>query len=247
MVISGEGGIPPKVSIVTIVYNNVTGLERTIQSVLQQKKRYSNIEFVIVDGGSTDGTVDLIEQYSSEVSSWISERDNGISDAFNKGILNATGEVLFFLNSGDTFIDDIVLYNVAQEWARNPVDILFYKVHVEGQKFIPANSYKDNENDIWKMSDVPHQGAFVSNTVFNKIGLFNLNYGIRMDLEFFARCRKKNCSHRYIPEVIVSYETGGKSMLKSNRKQFWKEGMSVKYLYSIPFTVKDVIKMVIYR
>lgn len=92
----------PKVSVVTICYNSVQFIEKTIQSVLSQT--YPNIEYIVIDGGSTDGTKEIIEKYSSRISYWCSEKDRGIYDAMNKGIRKATGEWINFMNSGDCFV-----------------------------------------------------------------------------------------------------------------------------------------------
>lgn len=234
-----------KVSIITIVYNNLKGLKRTIESI--SKQTYTNIEFIVIDGASTDGTVDFIKANTNLITRYISEKDNGISDAFNKGLHNVTGDLVFFLNSGDTFINRDVVSEVVHEWNDNQVDVLFYKVQVSESVFIPSNSYKDNQKEIWEMSDVPHQGAFIKSSLFKKVGEFNIDYQIRMDFEFFARCKVKKCTYYFNPKIIVSYEPGGKSMMKSNRKKFWNEGMAVKYLYSIPLTYKDKIKTVLYK
>lgn len=233
-----------KISIITIVYNNVTGIKRTIESITNQT--YPNIEFIVIDGGSSDGTVEFIRDNIDKISFWISEKDEGIADAFNKGLAHVTGDLVFFLNSGDTFIDSKVVNNVVNKWLENQVDILFYKVQVTDKIYIPSNEYKDDEKSIWKMADIPHQGAFIKSNLFKNIGIFNINYQIRMDFEFFARCKLNKCTYHFIPQVIVSYEPGGKSMISSNRKKFWKEGMSVKYLYDIPLTYKDKIKAVLY-
>ena len=98
-----------KVSVVTICYNAKTVIERTIQSVLNQT--YSDIEYILIDGGSTDGTVEIIKQYSHRISSWVSEPDHGIYDAMNKGVMRATGEWIHFLNAGDVYHDHDVLEN----------------------------------------------------------------------------------------------------------------------------------------
>ncbi|KGX90996.1 glycosyltransferase family 2 protein [Pontibacillus marinus] len=235
----------PKVSIITISYNNLKGLERTIKSVLKQT--YQNIEFILIDGASNDGTDDLLKSYSKKVSFWISEKDKGIADAFNKGLKHVTGDCVFFLNSGDVFVNDNVISNVASEWEYNPVDVLFYKVQVSKNVFIPAKELKDDVEKIWNLATVPHQGAFINSEVFKELGGFNTNFEIRMDYEFFARCKSNHCTYKYVPETIVSYEAGGKSMLIENRKKFWKEGMSIKHLYNIPITYKDMVKAVIYR
>ena len=234
-----------KVSIVTIVFNDKNGLVKTLESI--KKQTYKNIEYIIIDGNSTDGTIEVIKDNDQYITAWISEQDKGISDAFNKGISRCTGDIVFFLNAGDTFIDNTIVTKVVKEWSNDKVDVLFYKVKVNEDTFIPGNKYKDREEDIWNEGQVPHQGAFIRREVFQSIGGFNLEYRIRMDFEFFARCKKNTCSYKYVPDIIVDYEMGGTSMKKSNRATFWKEGMSIKFLYNIPLHTKDIIKVVIFR
>ncbi len=100
----------PKVSIVTVVYNDAKGLEKTIKSVINQT--YKNVEFIIIDGGSTDGTVEIIKKYEDYIDYWVSEEDKGIYDAMNKGIKAATGTWINFMNAGDVFVDCEVLSSI---------------------------------------------------------------------------------------------------------------------------------------
>lgn len=102
----------PKISIITVSYNAITEIEKTILSVINQT--YTNIEYIIIDGGSTDGTVNIIKQYNDKISIWKSEPDHGVYDAMNKGIKLATGEWILFMNSGDTFHDNMVVADIFQ-------------------------------------------------------------------------------------------------------------------------------------
>lgn len=228
-----------KVSVITIVYNAGTVIEKTVQSVINQI--YPNIEYIIVDGNSNDNTLEQIEKYKSKISVLISEPDKGISDAFNKGIRHATGEIIIFLNAGDVFCNERVIENAVRKWKEKPLDVLFYKVQVGKKTYIPDESYGNNEEKIWNACQVPHQGAFVKKEVFEKIGYFNPLIKIRMDFEFFARCKKYGCSYCYIPEVIVFYEEGGASMRKENAKLFYQEGIAIKLLYGMKVGIMDYI------
>ncbi len=230
------------ISIITITYNNLVGLMKTVNSVLQQSQ-ILNIEYIIIDGGSSDGTKEYLESLPQYVS-WISEPDRGISHAFNKGIEKASGDMLLFLNSGDSFLDFDIIKNMLSDISNNPVDILSYKVQVSDKVFIPST---DNERKIWKRCIEPHQGTFIKKTVFNEIGGFSEEYRIRMDYHFFARCKAMGYSFTYIPVTIVKYEPGGTSMIKDNRYRFWAEGMSIKFLYDLKLSFKDLLKIVVYR
>ncbi len=115
-------GSLPRVSVITVVYNGEAFLERTIQSVINQT--YPAIEYIIIDGGSKDGTVAIIQKYQHNIAYWVSEPDRGLYDAMNKGLAVATGEYVLFLNAGDTFFDNHTLQNVFIHWQPN-VDIFY--------------------------------------------------------------------------------------------------------------------------
>lgn len=119
----------PLVTIVTVVYNGIDTIEKTITSIISQK--YSNFEFIIQDGGSIDGTIDIIKKYGHYISSWESRADNGIYDAMNKAILKAKGDWIIFMNSGDTFVDENVLKNVFKNEVANDIQILYGNVQLQ--------------------------------------------------------------------------------------------------------------------
>lgn len=236
---SKECGI--KITVITVTYNCEKLIGKTIKSVLSQT--YSNIEYIIVDGLSNDTTMKIVNEYRNKIAVVISEKDRGISDAFNKGIKYASGELIMFLNAGDFFCDDSILSKVASDWSNCKTDVLFYKVSVGDHTFIPADSYRDNEEKIWNDCQVPHQGAFVRKKLFEDIGMFNTFMKIRMDYDFFARCKKADCTYKYISETIVSYEIGGTSMQTDNAVRFYKEGLAVKLLYGMRIQACDLIYM----
>lgn len=229
-------------SVITISYNNLSGLKKTVESVISQSK-FANIEYIIIDGGSLDGTKQYLSGLSNENIKWISESDRGISHAFNKGIELATGTAILCLNSGDTFDNTQVVENMLNDWDDKKVDILSYKVQVHSNCFIPAS---DNVIEIWNSCDMPHQGTLVAKWIYDEIGGYSEEYKIRMDYHFFARCSCKGYKFEYIPRVVVQYEPGGVSMKKENRIRFWKEGMAVKFMYRRAFDIKDFIKLFFY-
>ena len=231
-----------KISIITIAYNNYNGLKKTVDSVINQTA-IDSIEYIIIDGASSDGTREYLEKLPDKVK-WISEKDRGISHAFNKGLKLASGEMILCLNSGDCLIDKNVIESVLKDIDKKKVDILSYKVKVTNDTFIPAT---DDQRAIWEFCEEPHQGTFVSKRVYDLIGGYSEEYKIRMDHHFFARCKAKGFSFCFIPEIIVEYEPGGVSMAQENRKKFWREGMSVKMLYNIPISLKDMVKFFVYR
>lgn len=231
-----------KISIITINYNNINGLKRTVKSVLEQS-RLDLIEYIIIDGASNDGSFEYLKSLPPDIK-WVSEKDKGISDAFNKGLKFATGDTILCLNSGDSLLNDTVIENVINDLKTLNVEILSYKVRVTNDTFIPATN---DEDEIYNSCTEPHQGTFVSSNLYKTIGGYSEEYKIRMDYHFFARCRKYGGSFKYINKEIVKYEEGGTSMKLENRIRFWKEGMSIKLMYKLKIGIKDLIKFIIYR
>ena len=229
-------------SIITISLNNVNGLRKTVESVLSQSG-FDSVEYIIVDGNSNDGTKEYLLTLPKKIK-WISEKDSGISCAFNKGLKIASGDAVLFLNSGDTFCNEKSIETATKDWIASKTDILSYKVLVKEGLFIPMS---DNQKSIWEKCELPHQGTFVSRNVYTQIGGYSEEYRIRMDYHFFARCRKAGFSFRYIPQIIANYEPGGVSMSEKNRMRFWREGMAVKMLYDLSFEAKDSMKFLLYH
>lgn len=228
---------PVKVSVITVTYNCVNSISKTVESVLAQTD--ADIEYIIIDGQSDDGTIEKLKRYKNRIDCIISEKDRGIADAFNKGIGFATGELVFFLNAGDTFVHSAVVSRAVSMWEKEKPDVLFYKVRVGEKTYIPAQKYGNNAEKIWDECQVPHQGAFVRREVFETVGRFNTFLKIRMDYDFFARCKMEGCYYKYVPEIIVEYEIGGMSMNIDNAQRFYCEGMGIKLIYNLPVSMKD--------
>ena len=171
-----------KVSIVTVCLNSAKTIERAILSVITQA--YKNVEYIIVDGGSTDGTLNIIKKYASNISKWISEPDKGIYDAMNKGIAMATGDLVAFLNSDDWYNDDAIEY-VANQAESSNAEIFCYEVNVwEGDVLQKSRSNltKDIANLRIRMI-FNHQGVFAKRKLFEEFGLFNTKYIIASDYD----------------------------------------------------------------
>lgn len=211
-------------SIVTINYNNSSGIKKTIKSVKEQI--YHNYEHVIVDGSSTDDSIDIINKFKHDKLTFISEKDSGISDAFNKGIYLAKGEYILMLNSGDIFFDDQVLLKISNFLSvkNNKPDVVWGKVISDLGFFVG----KYNKHKLAPDS-IPHQGAFVSRKTYLDVAKYDVNYKIRMDYKFFSELLKKKLSFDFIDEVISIYETGGVSM--RNKTKFYLEGVLVDFKY----------------
>lgn len=194
-----------KVTIVTVVYNGEDYLEETILSVINQT--YKNIEYIVIDGGSKDKTLDIIKKYENNISYWSSEPDKGIYDAMNKGIIKATGEWINFMNAGDSFCNDDVLSKIFNELSDSDIDIIYG--NTQGRKenklkqYIPASL-----NLLKKRMPFCHQSSFVKTSLL-KSDLFDLSYRIAADYNLFYRLYKYRKKFRYFNMDIAIYDLNG--------------------------------------
>ena len=230
-----------KISIITICYNAENLIEKTIQSVIRQD--YNEVEYIIIDGLSTDRTMDIVDKYKSQISIIISEKDKGISDAFNKGVMHATGDTVCFLNAGDYFISNDVLSIVSNDWQENDVDVMFYIMKVGNTGYTPPKYYNDNAVKIWNNMDIPHQACFCRRNLFEEVGGFNTDLKLRMDYDFFARCVLKEKTYKYIPKVISYYDDNGVTSNPRNKLGFKLEGINVKKKYGFNITIKEWLSL----
>ena len=205
-----------KISIITVCYNSAATVRGTIESVLSQS--YSNVEHVIVDGGSTDRTLKILAEYQGRIARVISEPDQGLYDAMNKGIRAATGEVIGILNSDDFFEAPDVLANVADEFAASPdTDIVFGDVVFvrPGDLDAVVRHYSSRRFRRWKLRFgwmPPHPATFVRSGVYDRCGGYCLDYKIAADYEMFVRwLLRYRLNFRRLDRVIVRMRTGGAS------------------------------------
>ena len=182
----------PLVSIITVVFNGEKFLEETLLSVLNQS--YQNIEYIIIDGGSTDKTIEIIRRYEDQLDYWISEPDAGIYDAMNKGIIAANGELIGLINCGDTYTLDAVaeVIKIFQNNVKNNKYLVIsgamYRLDPEKDiQFRIAKDLKKLEANIDKTMQINHPATFVAKSIYEKLGLFNPNYFICGDYDFIFR------------------------------------------------------------
>lgn len=198
-----------KISIVTIVLNDKNNIERTIQSVLAQDIEF---EYVIIDGGSTDDTLDVIEKYKDKINILVSEPDTGIYNAMNKAIDLVNGEWVCFMNSGDMFFDSNVLKKILPNLDDN-VDIVYGDQevrYISKSKILKADK---NIKDIWKGMVFSHQSCFVKKDILKQYR-FNESNRITADYELFNILYKANKRFKYIPMIVASVSAGGVSDIK---------------------------------
>lgn len=176
-----------KVSIITVVYNAVATIEQTILSVVKQD--YSNIEYIIVDGGSTDGTLDIIKKYEDKIEHWVSEPDYGIYDAMNKGLTYATGDYIYYLGADDCLLAPNSISQVVSFLQDNPeVDVLCASVMMVDTVYRIEKVYSSNfsEADVLSGYNTPHQGMFVRREILQKYR-FDTSYHIAADYKNFLK------------------------------------------------------------
>lgn len=202
----------PLFSIITVTYNSKDGLEKTIKSVKNQScKEY---EYIVIDGRSTDGTVNVIKKYEEGIDYWVSEDDGGIYDAMNKGIENSSGQLLFFLNAGDTFYDKEVLQDVKDFYLKNnKPECLYGGINYinpfKGVEYEEIIKEKVTFSKIKKGKMIRHQSLFVDKSVFERVGDFNLSYGLGGDYEFECRVFLSNIEGIFFDRIITNFYGGG--------------------------------------
>ena len=204
-----------KVSIITSAYNSEGTIEDTIKSVVNQT--YRDIEYIIIDGGSTDRTPEILRQYEDEISICVSEPDNGIYHALNKGIRLSTGDIIGFLHADDFYENDNVIETVVSRMKEHDVDScygdLLYVNKKNTEKIIRFwKSCPYTEGLFQKGWMPPHPTFFVRKEVYREYGDFNTAFKIAADYELMLRFLEKNkISTHYIPEVLIKMRTGGAS------------------------------------
>ncbi|MDA9312916.1 glycosyltransferase [Vicingaceae bacterium] len=204
-----------KVSIITVCYNSATTIEDTIQSVLGQT--YDAIEYIIIDGASSDETLQIMDKYKNDISVLVSEKDKGMYDAINKGIQLSTGDIIGILNSDDFYIDNSVISEVVQQMQREKADSLYsdlYYVATEDTNKVVRNwvSGKYNRQKFLCGWMPPHPTFFVKRKAYEKYGNFNLDLKSAADYELMLRfLHKNNISTCYLPRPLVRMRVGGMS------------------------------------
>ena len=217
----------PKVSIITINYNNLEGLKKTVESVVNQT--WQEFEYLVIDGGSTDGSAAFIESQSETIDYWVSEPDQGIYNAMNKGIAQASGEYLLFLNSGDVLYNDNVLLTTKKALLLN-MDIVYgdlWIVGEQGKGF--RNRYPDFiDFPFLKQTSLGHPSTFMKKELFYTYGLYRTDLKIVSDWAFFVKvfCRHK-VSHIKIDYIIATFYEGGLSTSTVYHQQHIEERKKV--------------------
>ena len=201
-----------KISIITVVYNAVATIEQTILSVVKQD--YSNIEYIIVDGGSTDGTLDIVKKYEKKIALWVSEPDYGIYDAMNKGLTYATGDYIYYLGADDCLLAPNSISQVVSFLQDNPeVDVLCASVMMVDSVYRIEKVYSSNfsEADVLSGYNTPHQGMFVRREILQKYR-FDTSYHIAADYKNFLKFYlDQNIALKKTAMIVAYYANDGVS------------------------------------
>lgn len=205
----------PKISVVTTAYNAVNTIETTIKSVLDQK--YSNFEYIVVDAGSTDGTCERIKPFCNRLASYSSQRDGGISDGFNRGIKQATGELIILINADDRLAPD-TLSKVAQFYVDKQFPDVIYGHLVETKDGRERIVVPRSHEFLYEGMVFSHPSTAVKKSLYDKIGLYDVSYKFSMDYHFFLRAYLKGARFEYFPEVLAYFSAHGWSNLSVYHK-----------------------------
>ncbi len=208
----------PLISIITVCYNIKNEIERTCESIISQTS--NNYEWIVVDGGSTDGTVDILNKYKDKMSVFISEKDNGIYHAMNKGIKKATGEWCIFMNGGDCFASNDIIEKFSQlDGIYKYADVIYGNtniVNINGNKSIKKYPYPLTKSFFYNGNTINHQATFIKNELFNKYGLYNENYRIVSDWEKWIIFFINGCNFIKCDYVLSNFYEGGISNVQKN-------------------------------
>jgi glycosyltransferase involved in cell wall biosynthesis len=229
-------------SIITINFNNALGLIKTIESVIDQE--FEDYEYIIIDGGSIDGSIDCIIDNIEWVDYWVSESDSGIYDAMNKGIFKAKGDYLMFLNSGDTLVNSKVLtecLNIIKN--TKSVDILYgdiltcnhpnpnYKIHKHP---------KDLSLSFFINDTINHQASLIKADLFREIGFYEIGFKLAADYYFFLKCFVNNKTFKHANLNMVDYDFSGQSAV--NEFKIYKAEQKIIWELLIPKFAKQLIQ-----
>jgi len=237
----------PKISIITPNFNGEAYLEETIRSVLDQN--YPNLEYIVIDGGSTDKSVALIESYSSKLSYWVSEPDNGQADAINKGLQKATGEWIGFLNSDDLYVQNSLFklveqidQNADQNWIVGGTEIFGDRNEVFRTRFTEFSDDSKPIDWVTYKATSPQPSSFWSKYAMKKTGFLDTNFHFSFDCEFWLRLHLNGFKPTHSSEVLSRFRIHSESKSSQSRLPFLNEHHQMLEKYDKEFTKAEVVE-----
>lgn len=249
-------------SIITVSFNSAKTIEKTILSILNQDFKLENIEYIIIDGGSTDETINIIKKYEGKFPNyiWISEKDKGIYDAMNKGIQKANGEIIGIVNSDDWLEGNAlsILHEKSSEF-NNKKNIYvgsLYFHYLDGSKqFLPMTEIYFSQKKKKYIMPVRHPATFVHKDIYKEIGNFDINFKIEADCDFIYRCIENNINFCFIDQPLSNMLDGGvsnnskyiKSCLKDRHLFFIKRNLSIikQSYYILSYSIRIFLKVLL--
>lgn len=217
----------PWVTVVTVVFNDAQNLEATLKSVICQT--YSNIEYIVIDGGSNDGTLEIIRKYEESIDYWVSERDEGIYDAMNKGVDLASGSWINYMNAGDQFFDEMVIESIfINEIRHDEADVIYGDVLVVYPEYNYMSKVRKagRLSDLWKGMQFSHQSVLIAADYIRQ-NKFNLTYRLAADFNLIYSAYRQGRSFFYTGQTLASTSSGGASDIQ--RVQVYRERMRIVF------------------
>jgi glycosyltransferase involved in cell wall biosynthesis len=240
-----------KLSIITINYNNKDGLCKTLTSIAEQKNK--SFEYIVIDGGSTDGSVDIITEYAKNINYWISEKDHGIYNAMNKGICKATGDYILFINSGDhlfssSTIDEILKCKLVEDLIVGDLYIDYIK---KKTSYLYSLKNKKISKSFLLRQTLPHPSTLVRKQLLINLNMFDEAYKIAGDYDFFVRAVLSNATCQHIPVAITVFNDMGVSynnldLVEKENKKIRKKyyNLVYRFVFRMTFIFQKVVNKV---
>ena len=234
----------PKISIITVSYNAAKTIEQTILSVINQT--YNNIEYIIIDGGSTDGTVEILKKYEDKIAYWVSELDNGIYDAMNKGIDIANGEIVGIINADDWYEKNAIEISVNSLLKDEELDgicgDIFIYMECSKCTLVKRICSSTSLNLLKNGMTIMHPTVFLKKSFYDKYGKFDTKFRIAADYDLMLRASLKGANIKYIPMIISHFRLGGTS---GNMRNTNIDLMKIRNKYNLTLEIKTKIKNLI--
>jgi glycosyltransferase len=228
-----------RITIITVCYNRKTTIAKAIESVLNQN--YDNIEYIIIDGNSTDGTKEIIETYRDKISLYISEPDNGMYDAINKGVHRATGDIIGLMHSDDEFFDENAISNIVSRFITDPTTDGVYGDGVYVSNDIEERMIRNRIGGTFSIQKIKsgwlplHPTVYLKKSIIHKYGLYNLDFKIASDTEFLLRyLYKYKIKMSYINTYIVKMRMGGMSTNAKRALEVLYEDYKIYKYHGLP-------------